>query len=69
MDVNKTKKLLKIIQKNYYLYIYDYCNTQKDKTPTNFYTNNNNESNTWNYNLKYEDTTKTESNPPSIATR
>jgi len=44
-------------QKDYYLYIYDYCST-KITDLSNFYTNKNNETNTWNYNLHYENTTK-----------
>lgn len=44
-------------QKDYYLYIYDYCST-KTNDLSNFYTDKNNETNTWNYNLQYENTTK-----------
>lgn len=43
--------------KNYHFYIYDYCVTKTDKS-NDFYTSQNNENNTWNYNLKYENTTK-----------
>ena len=43
--------------KEYFLYIYDYCRTQKD-LPNNYYNENNNENNTWNYNLKYHSTKK-----------
>lgn len=46
-----------ICRENYYLYIYDYCH-KKTSDMSNFYTDDNNETNTWNFNLKYENTTK-----------
>lgn len=42
---------------DYYLFIYDYCAT-KNNNLDNFYTYKNNETNTWNYSLTYENTTK-----------
>ena len=43
--------------KNYYLYIWDYACTET-KTPLNFYHKECNKDNTWNYNLKFENTSK-----------
>jgi len=47
------------VKDNYYFYIYDYCYPKCSETiDSNFYNNNNNASNTWNYDLKYESTRK-----------
>lgn len=43
--------------KNYYLYIYEYIPPRKE-LPPDYYNKNNNENNTWNYNLKYDSTKK-----------
>jgi hypothetical protein len=48
-------------KKDYYFYIFNYVypiNKQNNMMPNDFYTSNNNSFNTWNYDLKYESTTK-----------
>ena len=46
-------KDIKTNNKDYYLYVYDYCCANKIK-PNDFYIENNNSTNTWNYDLKFE---------------
>jgi hypothetical protein len=52
---NKLKD--KLLSQTYYLYTWDFC-TEKKNIDDNFYEPECNETNTWNFSLKYEDTLK-----------
>lgn len=62
LDTEIYKKLKTIKpKKDYYFYIFNYVypiNKQNNMMPNDFYTSNNNSSNTWNFDLQYDFTTK-----------